>query len=97
MSHHGNEHPDPAFIQKLLRETRAQHEGEFPNGRLNGNDAGAIALGIGVEKDAVVLRFAKPVEWIGFTPEQAVELAQSLIQRAREANRSSGKPLTVSL
>lgn len=92
MSHHGDQHQNPELF-KLLRETRLRDEGEFPDGRLNKDDAGALALAVGVETGKVVIRFAKPVEWIGFTPQQAMDLANLLMQNARKAG--SKEPLTI--
>ena len=86
MSHHGNNVPCELSeaMQKLL--------GEYPNGRLNSEDAGALAVAIGQENGAVTLRFPKPVAWIGFTPEQAIEIAETLVKHARQAGAS--RPLT---
>lgn len=93
MSHHGDQHPNPEFLKKLLLETRVRDEGEFPNGRLNSDDAGALALAIAVEDGKVCMHFAKSVEWIGFTPQQAMDLANLLMQNARKAG--SKEPLTL--
>lgn len=82
MSHHGN--PDPE-AQKRMNEAMRQVFGEFPDGKLNANDAGAVAVEIGSEQDRVVMRFPKPVAWIGFTGDQAMEIAQTLIKHARAA------------
>jgi len=58
--------------------------GEFPNGKLNTEDEGALACAVGRENGVVKLLFPKPVAWIGFTPEQAIDLAQDLIKHARQ-------------
>ena len=70
MSHHSSK-PD------RLREATRRSFGEYPDGRLNENDAGAIAVEIGHEEGRVIIRFPKPVAWIGFTGDQAVEIASS--------------------
>lgn len=59
--------------------------GEYPQGRLNDNDAGAIALTIREEGGKVVIEFPKSVAWIGFTGDQAIEIAKTLIKHARKA------------
>jgi hypothetical protein len=89
MSHHGNQVPRELSeaMQKLL--------GEYPNGRLNKDDAGALAVAIGHENGAVTLQFPKPVAWIGFTPNQAVEIAETLISHARQAGAT--EPLTLKI
>jgi hypothetical protein len=79
VSHHGI---DP-LQQKAMSEAMRKLFGEYPEGKLNANDEGALALIIDDEKGKVVMRFPKPVAWIGFTPEQAIDIAQTLITHAR--------------
>lgn len=55
---------------------------KFPEGKLNANDEGELMVMIGTESGRVVVRFPKPVAWIGFPPEQALELAETLIAHA---------------
>ena len=81
MSHHGSWDDD---TRKAVSEVMKQVFGEFPNGKLNTEDEGALACGVGHEKGVVKLLFPKPVAWIGFTPEQAVGLAQDLLKHARQ-------------
>lgn len=88
MSHHGNQHPKPE-----LHEMMKKLMGEYPAGRLNGNDSGALAMGVGIESGKVVLQFPKPIAWIGMTPDEAIGLAEILMKNARQAG--STKPLTL--
>jgi hypothetical protein len=92
MSHHGSMPPDmpdmPPEQRKVMSEAMAKLLGEFPDGKLNTNDEGALAVMIGVEGKSIVIRFPKPVAWIGFTPEQALGIAQSLIEHARKVGLS---------
>jgi len=96
MSHHGtNPFEGNDTLRKLfqdltecgdpLKNLQRKLQGEFPNGRLNANDEGALAVMIGHEKGKVVMQFPSPAAWIGFTPEQAMDIAQSLISHARKA------------
>lgn len=89
MSHHSSEHDDAmnAAMRRLF--------GEFPDGKLNQNDAGAIAMSVGVEAGRVVLRFPKPIAWIGMTGDEAMGLAQLLINHARSAGLT--KPASISI
>ena len=91
MSHHGN---NPEQEQELSA-TMKKLFGEFPNGRLNENDQGAVAVAIGHENGAVTMQFPRNLNWIGFTPDQAVDIAQTLIEHARKCG--SKKPLTVKI
>lgn len=79
MSHHGN-NPDPQ-----LHEAMRKLFGEFPDGKLNPDDSGAVAMSVGVESGRVVVRFPKVVAWIGMSGDEAFELAQVLLRHARNA------------
>ena len=91
MSHHGN---NPEREQELSSAMKKLF-GEYPNGRLNADDQGATAVAIGHEKGAVTMQFPRNLNWIGFTPDQAVDIAQVLIEHARKCG--STKPLTVKI
>lgn len=89
MSHSGY---DPE-AERLMKEMQRRLHGEFPAGRLNANDDGALAVGIGHQSGKVVMQFPKAVNWIGFTPEQAIEIAETLVQHARDCG--CNRPLTL--
>lgn len=92
MSHHGSGDGQPD-IPEWLRETLKRTEGEFPAGRLNPADEGAVSVGIGHQGGKVVMQFPKNLNWIGFTPDQAIAIASTLIHHARECG--SKAPLTI--
>lgn len=71
-----------------LHKTMSQTMGEYPDGRLNDDDAGAVGLAIGIENGRVVLQFPKPVVWVGFTSDDAVEIAVALMKYARRLGLS---------
>jgi len=98
VSHHSSDEENPKESGKIMEElTRRLKEsfGEFPHGRLNAQDEGAIPLGISHQNGKVVMQFARNLNWIGFTPEQAIEIAEILIQHARQCG--CDKPLTVKI
>jgi hypothetical protein len=98
MSHSGRSdltEEQERIINNILRKEQAGLQGEYPNGRLGAQDEGAVALAIGHEGGAVVIRFPKEVRWIGFTPAQAMEIAQELIKHARHINVSEVLTLKV--
>ena len=88
MSHSGNNDE----VQRQLAEFNARLFGEYPDGRLNEDDQGAIPVAIGVQNERVVMQFPKSVSFIGFTADQAMDIAQSLVEHARKCG--SKKPLT---
>lgn len=49
---------------------------------------------IGVKNGKVVLDFGTPVAWVGMNPQQAADLASTLVRHAREAARASGQSVT---
>lgn len=79
MSHHGNKQSTE------LHDAMRKLFGEFPDGKLNPDDSGALAMSVGVESGRVVMRFPKPVAWIGMTGDEAFEMAQMLLRHARNA------------
>ncbi len=56
--------------------------GKFPEGKLTKMDEGELAMAIGTHQGKVVIDFGKPTAWIGFTKEQAYELANTLRDKA---------------
>jgi hypothetical protein len=87
MSHHGNDQ------ERELAAHMKRVFGEFPNGRLNENDAGAMAVAIGVENGVVIMNFGHSLKWIGFTPDQAIDLAEILIKHARKCGSKNWRGL----
>jgi hypothetical protein len=98
MSHHGQDGFTPEqnsamheMLMKAAAHAQKKLQGEFPDGRLTLagrpiiSDEGAVAVVVGHEKGKVVMSFPHPTAWIGFTPNQAMDIAQSLITHAREA------------
>lgn len=81
MSHHSS---DP----EMARELRAAMKdvfGEYPDGKLSNDDEGAIAMAVTHVSGRVKLQFPKPVAWLGLRPEEAIGLAQLLIDHAKAA------------
>jgi len=107
MAHHGQGRPpgfpeeDPGAIKKLMdavadaeadAKTAFGDTGRYPQGALSKDDEGELRFGVTTHNGKVVLNFGKPVEWIGFDADQAIEIAQQLIKRAGEIK---GVPMTL--
>lgn len=90
MSHHGN-WPDESKgnpnenIARAMRDMQRKLMGEYPDGRLNADDSGAIAMAVSTEGKTVRIDFPKPVAWVGMTGDQAMQFAQDLMKHARRA------------
>lgn len=73
----------------LLAKKLAGPSTRYPDGKLNDADEGELQIKIGTDelKTVVIIELGKPVAWIGMPPQQAVELAQTLIKHARAASK----------
>ena len=91
MSHSGY---DPR-LEAEAKEAFKKIIGEYPDGRLNANDEGAVSVVIAHQGGKVVMQFPKSLNWIGFTPEQAIEIAETLVQHARACGCQ--RPLTLKI
>jgi len=40
-------------------------------------------LAIGTENGKVIMHFGEPCSWIGFNPDQAIDIAKALIKQAK--------------
>jgi hypothetical protein len=61
--------------------------GEFPEGKLNKDDEGALNMKIFHFEGHVHLDFGSPVKWFALGPEQARQLAAVLTEHANQAER----------
>lgn len=83
MAHHGSDPFEGATLkdmQDLAEKLGAT--GGFPDGKLTPTDEGELRFAVCVKDGRVVFEFGKPVAWIGFTPEQAREIAVSIREAA---------------
>jgi hypothetical protein len=71
--------------------------GKFPEGQLCDDDEGEICFQIGSNGAKVVMDFGKPTAWIGMNPQQAGDVASSLIEHARKAAKAAGVILRVEI
>lgn len=72
-------HSESPFPEGFLGATN-----RFPQGKLTPKDEGEIVFAVGVKDNKVVLDFGKATAWIGFEPEQALQIAEILKSRAYE-------------
>ena len=98
MAHHGQE-PLPEELRKIMEDKEKIRNafgdtGLYPGGQITKDDEGEIRFGIATKDGKVLIDFGKPVHWVGMDPDQAIELAQTLVRRAAEAK---GRPITIRL
>lgn len=71
------------LIADAMQTKKLGATGQFPDGKLTNTDEGEIRVGIAQVDGRVVMNFGKPIEWIGFTKEQAKQIAESLIKNSK--------------
>ena len=74
---------------KQLHEAMKNLLGEYPAGRLNKYDEGAVAMAISIDSHRIRLEFPKPVKWIACTADEAAEIAMTIMEHARKLGLSS--------
>jgi hypothetical protein len=65
--------------------------GDFPKGQITMDDEGAIQFALKPEDGKLVIDFGTPVQWVGMTPQEACDLAGSLVKMARAIAREKGE------
>jgi len=58
--------------------------GKFPEGKFNEHDEGEIAIAVYPKKGNIIIDFNSPVHWIGMPPEQAVQLAETILKHVKK-------------
>lgn len=76
-------------------EPTAGPTGEFPNGKLNEEDAGGLHVAIAAdpEKNVVHVQFGTTVRWVALPPEDAKHFGRLLMARGLELSPDSEKEL----
>lgn len=106
MSHHGADPFDgeqPDNIRKLLSELKssaAQYRGPvgaYPDGMLTPQDEGSLQFAVGSKDGKVVIDFGSPIAWFGMTPQQAMDLAASIMTRARLVAAERGETVHITI
>ena len=81
--------PDPmrdnaAFLKQFRTEFPVTKR-EWPEGRIDATDDSACKMAVAVKDGRVIIAFDRPMDWIGFNPKQASELADTIIAKSMEA------------
>jgi len=86
MAHHSELNSE--LLNKLMSNAVQKMElgatGQFPEGKLTPEDEGEIRIAITSINGKVVIDFGKPIAWIGFTREQAKQIAETLLEKANQ-------------
>ena len=88
MSHSSKEGFYDESIMKSLIQSQEKADSTYPDGKLKDNDEGGIYAGIAIDKGRIIIQFAKPVSWIGFTKDEAMNFAMEIISKVKDVHRS---------
>lgn len=82
MQHHGDAE-QIAHIRRMLGQIDGTARREYPAGRMGHEDDGALSYAIATDDRhrTIVIRFGKPVEWIGLSIADAEQLIDNLNAR----------------
>ena len=85
MSHHGDAE-ELAHMRRLIDQMNGTAKREYPKGRMGAEDDGALSYAVATDtrRSTIVIRFGKPVEWIGLGIEDAERLRDELTERLME-------------
>lgn len=64
--------------------------GDYPNGKLDFDDDGGIRVDLSTYRGRIILSFSVPITWLGMNPDQAITIAEKMIEYAKELKKRSG-------
>ncbi len=93
-AHHGDE--ENAIRIRFLQQLVGRAKRSYSHGRVGADDDGDLAMAIGADpqKKIVIIDYGKMIQWVGMPAQQAIAMAESLIEKAMAV---SDKPLSISI
>lgn len=100
-SHHGPERePEEEqrrreLMSRFLEQVEGKAKRIYSAGRVSADDDGDLALAVAADKEKkiVIIRFGKPVEWIGLGPKEVNGLINMLTEKLRQL----GEPVAIKI
>ena len=79
-SHHSESPEERAKMELFLKQLTGDRSREWPQGRISGEDDGATAFAVAtdVANRVIIIRFSKPMDWIGLGINEAMLLRNML-------------------
>lgn len=73
-------------IDRFFKQQRGEAKPEYPKGKLNPSDEGALAFAIAVDpkKKLMIINFNKPVTWLGLYLPDAKNLHEKMGEKIKE-------------
>lgn len=83
LSHHGDK---SEIMQRFLDQVNGKTKRQYSAGRMGAEDDGDLAFAIATDtrRSVIIIRFGKPVEWIGLGISDTERLIEQLEERLRE-------------
>lgn len=83
-AHHSSE--ERRISEFFDRQQAGTQPREYPRGRLNGDDEGALAVKIAVDHGArrIIIAYPKPVAWVGMALNEAEHMRHLLSEKIKE-------------
>jgi hypothetical protein len=77
---------DKDAVDRFLKQGRGKAQPEYPKGKLNRDDEGALSFAMAVDKKKklMILNFNKPVTWLGLYLPDAKRLHEKLGEKVKE-------------
>lgn len=73
-------HHSPSSLGEHWPGPKLGATGRFPEGKLVEHDMGEIQMRVGLDRGKIVIDFGTPTAWVGMTPQQASDMADSLVK-----------------
>ena len=79
-------HADSELMKRFCDQVEGKARREYPQGRMGHEDDGVLALAVAVDRPhgTVIIRFGKPVEWIGLGRKETEGLIDMLQMKLNE-------------
>ena len=86
VSHHGDNQRDSEVMKRFLDQINGQAKRAYPKGRMGHEDDGALSYAVACDRvrNTIIIRFGKPVEWIGLGRDDVEQLISKLQEMLAE-------------
>lgn len=81
MSNHST---SPEMSKEFIESMGLGPTGQYPQGKIHSTDEGEIKMAIAIKDNKVIIHFGTPTSWIGMDKQQAIQLAATIIDKAKE-------------
>ncbi len=83
ISHHSENPGEREALDRFLSQIMGSTKREWPKGRISGEDDGVTAYAIAADpqRQLILIRFPKPMDWIGLGINEAMALRNQLDEK----------------